>query len=80
MNVVIQTDEGAVSLLVDEIGDVLEVSDDVLEPLPTTIQGKVKDVVTGVYKLEGRLLLVLDTTQVISVPDSIGKGKEDAAA
>jgi len=80
MNVVIQTDEGAVSLLVDEIGDVLEVSDDVLEPPPTTIKGKVKEVITGVYKLEGQLLLVLDTAKAISVCDSTSKGKEGAAA
>jgi len=80
MNVVIQTDEGAVSLLVDEIGDVLEVSDDVLEPPPSTIQGVIKDVITGVYKLEGRLLLVLNTTKAISVSDPAGKDKEETAA
>lgn len=80
MNVVIQTDEGAISLLVDEIGDVLEVSDDVLEPPPTTIQGKIKDVITGVYKLEGKLMLVLDTGKAISVSEVSGKSQEDAAA
>ncbi len=79
MNVVIQTDEGAISLLVDEIGDVLEVSDEVLESPPSTIQGKVKEVITGVYKLEGRLLLVLDTDKAISVSDTSTKGKEEAA-
>src|ERR1700757_2458365 len=34
MNVVVRTDEGAVSLLVDEIGDVLEVPEDGFEPPP----------------------------------------------
>ena len=80
MNVVIQTDEGAISLLVDEIGDVLEVSDDLLEPPPTTIQGRVKEVITGVYKLDGRLLLVLDTAKAISVPEVSGKSQDEAAA
>ncbi len=80
MNVVIQTDEGAISLLVDEIGDVLEVSDDVLESPPSTIQGKVKEVITGVYKLEGRLLLVLDTAKAISISDASVKSKDEAAA
>lgn len=70
MNVVIQTDEGAISLLVDEIGDVLEVSDDVLESPPSTIQGMVKEVITGVYKLEGQLLLVLDTAKTINITES----------
>src|SRR5271155_5575003 len=32
INVVVQTDDGAVSLLVDEIGDVLEVSEKLFEP------------------------------------------------
>ena len=80
MNVVIQTDEGAISLLVDEIGDVLEVSDELLEPPPSTIQGRVKEVITGVYKLEGRLLLVLDTVKAITVPDMNTKMKEETAA
>ncbi len=70
MNVVIQTDEGAVSLLVDEIGDVLEVSDDLLEPPPPTIQGMARELITGVYKLEGRLLLVLDTAKTILTLES----------
>src|SRR5580704_4607440 len=35
MNVVIRHEDGAVSLLVDEIGDVLEVEDDAFEVAPT---------------------------------------------
>ena len=59
MNVVVRTAEGAVSLLVDEIGDVIEV--EALESPPETLQGFARQVVRGVYKLPGRLLLVLDT-------------------
>ena len=39
MNVVVRTDDGAVSLLVDEIGDVVEVTDDAFEPPPETLAG-----------------------------------------
>src|ERR671927_111898 len=39
VNVVVQTDDGAVSLLVDEIGDVVEVSDRQFEPPPETLRG-----------------------------------------
>jgi len=67
MNVVIRTDDGTVSLLVDEIGDVLELTDDTLEPPPPTIHGVAKELVTGVHKLEDQLLLILDTDKVISV-------------
>jgi purine-binding chemotaxis protein CheW len=61
MNVVIRNAGGAVSLLVDEIGDVVEVDDDSFEPPPETLQGKVREVILGVHKLEKRLLHVLDT-------------------
>jgi len=67
MNVVIQTDGGAVSLLVDEIGDVLELTEDTLEPPPPTIHGVARELVTGVHKLDGQLLLILDTEKVITM-------------
>src|ERR1700758_5620949 len=39
VNVVVHTDDGAVSLLVDEIGDVLQVSEKAFERPPETPQG-----------------------------------------
>jgi purine-binding chemotaxis protein CheW len=61
MNVVIRSADGAVSLLVDEIGDVVEVTDDSFERPPETLQGKVREVLLGVHKLERHLLHVLNT-------------------
>src|SRR5262245_31840319 len=55
MNVVVRTDDGAVSLLVDEIGDVVEVSEDSFEPPPETIDGVARELIRGVYKLNERL-------------------------
>ena len=76
MNVVIRTDEGAVSLLVDEIGDVLELTEDTLEPPPPTIRGVARDLVKGVHKLEGQLLLILDINKVITVTqEKVGVGE-----
>jgi len=76
MNVVIRTDEGAVSLLVDDIGDVLELTADTLEPPPPTIHGMAKELVTGVHKLDGQLLLVLDIDKVITViQEKVGVGE-----
>jgi len=63
MNVVIRTDEGAVTLLVDEIGDVQEVSADAFESPPETLQRDMRNLILGTYKLANRLLLVLDTAQ-----------------
>jgi purine-binding chemotaxis protein CheW len=67
MNVVLRTDDGAVSLLVDEIGDVLEVTEDTFERPPETINRVTRDLIRGVYKLKGCLLLILDTEKAIAV-------------
>lgn len=74
MNVVVRTDDGAVSLLVDEIGDVVEIQDDIFERPPETLRGVARDLVTGVYKLKERLLLILDTEKTVSLPAAQAKG------
>jgi purine-binding chemotaxis protein CheW len=65
MNVVIRSDEGAVSLLVDSIGDVIEVSQDSFETPPDTLQGATRELIGGAYKLKDHLLLVLNTKDAI---------------
>jgi len=66
-NVVVRTDDGAVSLLVDEIGDVVEVDDDTFERPPETLQGVARELIRGAYKLDGRLLLILDTERTVQL-------------
>lgn len=68
MNVVVRSDDGAVSLLVDEIGDVREVSDELFETAPETLQGESRELIRGSYKLDQRLLLALDTSRAVEVP------------
>jgi purine-binding chemotaxis protein CheW len=70
VNVVVHTDDGAVSLLVDEIGDVLEVREKLFERPPDTLQGPARELIHGAYKLEGRLLLILDTERTVSLTPS----------
>jgi purine-binding chemotaxis protein CheW len=60
MNVVVRSEDGAVSLLVDEIGDVVEVEESTFEPAPETLRGSVRTMILGVHKLNGRLMHVLD--------------------
>jgi len=66
MNVVVRTGDSAVSFLVDDIGDVLGVDEDCFEPPPETLQGEMRHLVRGVYKLQDRLMLVLDTDKAIA--------------
>jgi len=65
MNVVVRTDDGPVALLVDDIGDVIEVSQDSYENTPQTMPAQQKELVQGVYKLDQRLLLVLNTERAL---------------
>jgi purine-binding chemotaxis protein CheW len=65
MNVVVRTDDGLVSFLVDRIGDVVEVDDGQFEEPPETLRGAARDLLRGAYKLEGALLLELDTDRVL---------------
>jgi purine-binding chemotaxis protein CheW len=66
MNVVVHTPEGAVSLLVDEIGDVLEAVRETYEPPPETLQGTARAMVRGIYKLDDRLMLDLDIARALA--------------
>ena len=70
MNVVVRTEEGAVSLLVDEIGDVLEVAEDRFEPPPGNAPSEVRDMILGVYKLDQKLMHVLDTAKVCRISET----------
>jgi purine-binding chemotaxis protein CheW len=74
MNVVIRSSDGAVSLLVDEIGDVVEVTEESFERPPETLQGKVREVILGVHKLEKQLMHVLDTEKACETADAVSSG------
>lgn len=70
MNVVVRAQGEVVSLLVDEIGDVLTVDEDVYEEPPETVEGVARELIRGVFKLDGRLLLVLDTAKTVEYGSS----------
>ena len=69
MNVVVRTPDGAVSLLVDEIGEVIEVERSTFEDPPETLRGALRLMILGVHKLEGKLLHLLDTGRACQVPE-----------
>jgi purine-binding chemotaxis protein CheW len=78
MNVVVRSQDGAVSLLVDEIGDVVEAEEITFEPPPETLQGSVRTMILGVHKLNGRLLHVLDiekACQMTELAESVASGR-----
>jgi len=67
MNMVVRTVDGVVSLLVDEIGDVLDMDADTYEQPPDNLNPATKELMRGVYKLKGQLLLVLDEERTVDL-------------
>lgn len=65
MNVVVRSDDGPISLLVNEIGDVVQCDQTRFERPPKTLQGKHRQFIRGALKLDNGLLLLLDTSKVI---------------
>lgn len=65
MNVVVRTEGGPVSFRVDRIGDVLDVDESMFEPPPRSARSAGGDFVTGVYKLDGRILHVLHVEKLV---------------
>lgn len=65
VNLILRTDDGCISLLVDRIGEVLDVTDDDFELPPQTLRGRSRDVIRGAYKLPDGLLLVLDVDRIV---------------
>ena len=65
LNIIVRTSDETASLLVDEIGDVLEVSEEDFELPPDTLTGRVRQLLRGAYKLPDQLLLFLDVDKVL---------------
>jgi purine-binding chemotaxis protein CheW len=69
--VILKVTMGPVSLLVDEIGDVVTIQEDCLEPPPETLPAELREITESVYEQNGKLLLLLNVEQVIHVTSAM---------
>ena len=65
MMVVVQVEGQPVGLLVDDVGDVVDVADRALQAPPDTLATSSRELLSGVYQLQDYLLLALDLDRVI---------------
>jgi len=63
-NIVVRLEDGIMSFLVDELFDILTLGDCQFEQLPGTLTETERQFVTGCYKLETRLVIMLDASQI----------------
>jgi purine-binding chemotaxis protein CheW len=66
-HLVVRVGDSVACLLVDRIGEVRTLDQDDHEPTPESVRGPARAVTTGVYKLDGALLLVLDVVQATQI-------------
>lgn len=71
INIVVRIDDGVLSFLVDELVDIMTLSDEIHEQIPETLTETEKQFVTGCFKLNDRLLIMLDAIQVADISECL---------
>ena len=66
MHVILNDDQGLLSLVVDRVGDVVQVDRETYENPPDTLQGEARRLIRGAFKLEDGLLLDVDVDYVVA--------------
>lgn len=79
-NVIAAIAGGLVSFLVDEVGELLDVEQGCFERTPVTLSQSLREVVLGVFKLEGKLLLLLDPEKVAALGNEATHGRRPEEA
>ena len=65
MTVVCKVEDVLLSLLVDSIGDVIEVDESKYEPTPQTVSKEIQSYMRGVYKTEEGILSVIELDSIL---------------
>jgi purine-binding chemotaxis protein CheW len=71
MMIVVEYQHEQFALMVDAVGDVLSLTPEQFEKTPSNMEANWRDVSTGVFKLDGELVVILDVAHVI---DPLVKG------
>ena len=66
MNVVVRYQDESYSLLVDEVGEVINISGDSMVAVPQTLDTHWKSVTSGVFRLEKRLFIIINVGAILN--------------
>lgn len=64
--IVVDVDNRTVGLKVDAVSEVLRLPADTVEPPPSIVTGAESDYIRGVGKLDGRLIILLDVSKILT--------------
>lgn len=65
VHVILRTADGGVSLLVDEVGDVVTLEPETMAEASPALPGHISGLITGTYEFDGKHLLALDVDRVL---------------
>lgn len=69
MSIVVEYQQELYSLIVDEVGEVLNLDKDSFEGNPATMDGRWRDVSAGIHRLDDELMVILDIGRLLSFAD-----------
>lgn len=65
MSVVVEFESELYSLIIDRVGDVLPLDEDRMEVVPGTLNPTWREIANGIYRLDGRLLVIMDVAKLL---------------
>lgn len=65
LSVVVELDQELYSLIIDKVGDVISIKDQDIEASPPTLDSIWRDISTGIFKTDDRLMLILDVPKLL---------------
>lgn len=67
MFVVVENHQELYSLMVDSVGDVMNIPDSHIEKVPANLSSSWKEVASGIHRLEDELLVIIDPKALLGV-------------
>jgi purine-binding chemotaxis protein CheW len=68
---VIETKGELYSLLVDKLGEVLSLPENKFEKNPSTLEERWRDVASGIYRLDNKILIVINVNALLDFSKKI---------
>lgn len=78
--IVLTTPQGLLCLVVDDIGDVIELRSEGWQPVPDTISAARREAMVGLYPMEGSMILGLRPQAVMPVVEAEPENLQQGAA
>lgn len=67
---VVSIGDRTVGLLVDAVSDILDLTDDLVQPTPDVASEQVKSFVKGIFAVDGRMISVIELDRVLPEPEA----------